>query len=186
VYGRSEPPFNEETHFLPGNTYETAKACQDLIAQDYFRSFGVPVVIFRTVNTYGPGEKNLTRLVSKSFTDILSGKEPTVYSSVKDSVREFLYIDDLINAMLILEQKAQPGEIYCVGGKQHSIYEVVKTICEVSEYKGEIKITETSHIPETKEHELDSSKLEKLGWSKKTTLREGLEKTKPYFATGNK
>ncbi|MFZ2303168.1 MAG: GDP-mannose 4,6-dehydratase [Minisyncoccia bacterium] len=181
VYGRAEPPYNEETHFLPGNTYETAKACQDLIAQDYFRTFKVPVIIFRSVNVYGPGDNNNRRLVSKSFSDVYQNKQPTVYSSVKDSLREFVYIEDLIDAMLLLQEKAIPGDIYCIGGQQHSIYEVVQNICEVVGYEGGIQVTETSNIIETKEHELDSSKIEKLGWKKKTSLKEGLKKTNEYY-----
>lgn len=181
VYGRSEPPYNEETHFLPGNTYETAKACQDFIAQDYFRSFHVPVIIFRTVNVYGPGDKNQMRLVSKAFSDVYQNKQPTVYASVKDSMREFIYIDDLLDAMLLLQNKATPGDIYCVGGNQHSIFEVVENICEVVGYNGGIQITETSHVSETKEHVLDSSKLKKLGWSNKISLKEGLRRTGKYY-----
>lgn len=181
VYGRADPPYNEETHFLPGNTYETAKACQDLIAQDYFKSFKVPVVIFRTVNVYGPGDIKHMRLVSKSFCDIYENKSPVVYSSVKDSLREFIFIDDLIDAMLLLQEKATPGDIYCIGGQQHSIYEVVQNICEVTGYKGGIQVVGDSYIVETKEHALDSSKLERLGWKKRVSLKEGLQKTNEYY-----
>ncbi len=181
VYGRSEPPYNEETHFLPGNTYETAKACQDFIAQDYYRTFGVPVVIFRTVNVYGPGDKNLSRLIPKSFSLAYNNNRPVVYSSFKDSLREFIYIEDLIDAIVLLRDKASPGDVYCIGGQQHSIYEVVKTICEVVQYEGGIEIVENNTSVETKEHALDSSKIKKLGWGNKKSLREGLEKTAEYY-----
>lgn len=181
VYGRSEPPYNEETHFLPGNTYETAKACQDFIAQDYFRSFNVPVVIFRTVNVYGPGDRNVTRLIPRSFSKVFQNKAPVVFSSFRDSLREFIYIDDLIDALLLLQEKAKGGDIYCIGGQQHSIYEVAQSICEVSGYDGGVEITETSHASETKEHALDSSKIKALGWSNKVSLKDGLEKTALFY-----
>ncbi len=181
VYGKAEPPYNEETHFLPGNTYETAKACQDFIAQDYYRTFKVPVVIFRTVNVYGPGDKNMSRLIPKSFSHVFQNKPPVVYSSFKESLREFIYIDDLIDAMLLMQEKAEPGEIYCVGGEQHTIYDVAKTICEVVQYQGGVQIAEVAQVTETKEHVLDSSKLLLLGWEKKTTLKEGLEKTGDHY-----
>lgn len=181
VYGRSNPPYNEETPFMPGNTYETAKACQDFIAQDYFRSFKVPVVIFRTVNVYGPGDKNFTRLIPRSFSNILKGNSPVVYSSSKDSLREFIYIDDLIDAILLLKEKALPGDVYCVGGKQYAIYDVVAAICDVSGYKGTIELREVFGASETKEHSLDSSKLIQLGWKAKFSLDEGLKKTEEYY-----
>lgn len=181
VYGRSLPPYNEETHFSPGNTYETAKACQDLIAQDYFRTFNIPVVIFRTVNVYGPGDSNLTRLIPRSFSNVYNNTSPVVYSSVKDSMREFIYIDDLLDAMLLLNKKALPGSIYCVGGQQHSIYDVVKTVCEVTSYNGEIQILDAPSVSETKEHAIDSSKLIELGWARKISLKDGLKKTGEYY-----
>jgi CDP-glucose 4,6-dehydratase len=181
VYGRAEPPYNESTYFLPGNTYETAKACQDFIAQDYFRTFKVPVIIFRTVNVYGPGDKNVTRLIPRSFSNIVDGKPPVVYSSFKDKLREFIYIDDLIDAILLIKEKSEPGEIYCIGGKQHTIYEVAKTICKVTHYKGDVQITETLYVEETNEHVLDSSKIKNLGWINKTSLEEGLEKTAKFY-----
>ncbi len=176
VYGNAEPPYNEETNFFPGNTYETAKACQDFIAQDYYRSFDVPVIIFRTVNVYGPGDRNESRLIPRSFSSVYKGEQPEVYSSFRDSMREFVYIDDVIDAVLLLFAKAKPGDIYCVGGYQHTIYEVVKTICDVTGFKNGVKITETEYVKESKEHSLDSSKIIELGWEKKTTLQKGLEK----------
>lgn len=181
VYGKAEPPYNEETCFLPGNPYETAKACQDLIAQDYFRTFKVPVVIFRTVNVYGPGDENSSRLIPKSFSNIFNNKPPTVYSSFKDSLREFIYIDDLLDAMLLMQEKAEPGDIYCVGGQQHTVYEVAKTICEVTGYQGGVEIVEVEQVVETKEHVLDSSRLLKLGWEKKISLKEGLQKVSEHY-----
>jgi CDP-glucose 4,6-dehydratase len=181
VYGRSDPPYNEETSFSPGNTYETAKACQDFIAQDYFRTFKVPVIIFRTVNVYGPGDKNLTRLIPRSFSNVLQGISPVVYVSSKDSLREFIFIDDLIDAIVVIKEKASPGDIYCVGGKQYAIYDVVQTVCTVSGYRGGIELREVSSVVETKEHSLDSSKLIELGWSPKFSLVEGLKKTVEYY-----
>ena len=181
VYGRSNPPYNESTHFLPGNTYETAKACQDFIAQDYFRTFKVPVIIFRTVNVYGPGDKNFSRLIPRSFSNVLQGNSPVVYSSSKDSLREFIYIDDLIDAILLIKEKALPGDIFCIGGKQHTIYEVVLAICNVSGYKGDIELKEVLGAVETKEHSLDSSKLIELGWEAKFSLVEGLQKTSEHY-----
>lgn len=181
VYGRAEPPYNEETYFLPGNTYETAKACQDFIAQDYFRTFKVPVIIFRTVNVYGPGDKNQTRLIPRSFSNIYEGNKPVVYSSFKDKLREFVYIDDLIDGILLITEKANPGDVYCIGGQQHTVYDVAKAICEVTGYGGGVEITENSLLKETSDHALDSSKIKNLGWSIKVSLKEGLIKTGEYY-----
>lgn len=181
VYGRASPPYNEDTPFSPGNTYETAKACQDLIAQDYYRTFKIPVIIFRSVNIYGPGDANLTRLIPKVFLDMGQNISPTIYSAFKDSKREFLYIDDLIDAMLLLKEKANVGEVFCVGGENKTIMEVVEKIGAITKFSGSITIVDTQHISETNEHVLDATKLEKLGWQRKVTLDEGLQECYRYY-----
>jgi GDP-L-fucose synthase len=83
--------------------------------------------------------------------------------------------------MILLQEKAPPGEIYCIGGEQYSIYNMVKEIAKASHYTGTIKLLETSHLDETKEHVLDSSKINALGWVKKTSLEEGLKNTWEYY-----
>ena len=181
VYGRASPPYNEDTHFSPGNTYETAKACQDLIAQDYFRTFKVPVIIFRSVNIYGPGDTNLTRLVPKVFLDMRQNISPTIYSAVKDSKREFLYIDDLLDAILLFKEKASGGEVFCVGGENKTIMEVVEKIGAITKFTGSITIIDAPHVSETNEHVLDTTKLEKLGWERKTSLDDGLLECSRYY-----
>lgn len=181
VYGRASPPYNEDTHFSPGNTYETAKACQDLIAQDYHRTFKVPVIIFRSVNIYGPGDTNLTRLIPKVFLDMGHNISPTIYTAFKDSKREFLYIEDLLDAMLLLKEKAGVGEVFCVGGENKTIMEVVEKIGAITKFSGNITLVDTQHVAETNEHVLDTTKLEKLGWKRKVSLDEGLQECFEHY-----
>jgi nucleoside-diphosphate-sugar epimerase len=183
VYGKAVPPYNESTPFLPQTPYETAKACQDLISQDYYRSFNLPVILFRTVNIYGPYDTSLTKLVSRSFARALTKQPPVVYSSSKDVLREFLYIDDLIDALILMFEKAVPGDAFCVGGELHTVSEVVETICNYSGYSEGYHVEDTGPALEEKENRLDSSKIQSLGWKAKTTLSEGLQKSKEYYTT---
>lgn len=183
VYGSSVPPYNESTCFMPGNTYETAKACQDFIAQDYYRSFKIPVVIFRSVNVYGPGDKHLTRLVPKVCNDLIHDITPTVYSSVRDSVREFIYIDDLLNALSLIEEKGNAGDVFCIGGHRETVYNIVEKICEIAGHKEKPVIANTDRVTETKEHALDDSKIKALGWKMGVSLEEGLQKTFLFYKT---
>lgn len=181
VYGSSVPPYNESTCFMPGNTYETAKACQDFIAQDYYRSFKVPVIIFRSVNVYGPGDKHLTRLVPKVCNDLIHDITPTVYSSVRDSVREFIYIDDLLDALSLIENKGNAGDIFCIGGHRETVYNIVEKICEIAEHEEKPLLASVDRVLETKEHALDDAKIKSLGWGMKVSLEEGLRKTFQFY-----
>ncbi len=181
VYGSSTPPYNESTCFMPGNTYETAKACQDFIAQDYYRTFKVPVIIFRSVNVYGPGDSHLTRLVPKVCSDLIHDRTPTVYSSVRDSLREFIYIDDLLDALSVIEDKGEAGDVFCIGGHRETIYNIVEKICEIAEHKEKPLIANVDRAAETKEHALDDSKIKSLGWGMKVSFEEGLERTFQFY-----
>lgn len=174
VYGKAEPPFDENTLFKPSTPYETAKACQDLIAQNYFVTFGVPVVIVRPVNVFGPSDANQSRLIPKVCLDINAGRAPKVYSSVRNSKREFVYIDDAIDAFLLVMEKGVAGDSYLVGGDRATVYEVIEELCSISDFRGGVDIFDDGSVLGFDDHQINQSKIEQLGYSRKVTLREGL------------
>jgi len=104
VYGNNpKVPFKEEFFPQPSRPYETSKACADLLAQSFADTYDLPVEIPRFVNIYGPGDLNFSRLIPKVIKSVLVGKKPEVWDI--GSVRDFLYIDDAINAYLMLAEK---------------------------------------------------------------------------------
>lgn len=178
VYGKAIPPYTETTAFIPTTPYETAKACQDLIAQNYCLSFGVPVVIARSVNVYGPNDRNLSRLVPKVCTDLHAHRNPQVYKSVKNAVREFIYIDDVVKAYALLMDKGVVGEAYLIGGERSTVYDMVSGLVSIAGYQGDIEIVEdvNQNIAED-DHVIDQSKIEKLGFRREVSLEEGLTRS---------
>lgn len=176
VYGHAEPPYNETTSFVPKYTYESTKACQDIVAQNYLYNYGLPINIVRSSNVYGPGDPNLTRIIPNCIRSIYRGEQPIIFTGVKDYVREFVYIDDVVDALLLIDEKAPLGEVFCIGGTETiSIEGLVTKICDLMGYRGGIAIVEKpSNFQEIREQSIDSSKLQALGWRPKFSLEQGI------------
>ncbi len=176
VYGHALPPYNEATAFVPKFTYESTKACQDIVAQNYLHNYALPINIVRSSNVYGPGDPNFTRIIPNCIRSIRRGEQPIIFTGVKDYVREFVYIDDVIDGLLLIASVAGRGEVYCIGGTQTvSIVELVDLICRLMGYDGGIAIVDKpSNFQEIREQCIDSTKLKTLGWRPRYTLEQGL------------
>lgn len=176
VYGHALPPYNEATAFVPKFTYESTKACQDIVAQNYLHNYALPINIVRSSNVYGPGDPNFTRIIPNCIRSIRRGEQPIIFTGVKDYVREFVYIDDVIDGLLLIASVAGRGEVYCIGGTQTvSIVELVEIICRLMGYDGGIAIVDKpSNFQEIREQCIDSTKLKTLGWRPRYTLEQGL------------
>lgn len=176
VYGHALPPYNEATAFVPKFTYESTKACQDIVAQNYLHNYALPINIVRSSNVYGPGDPNFTRIIPNCIRSIRRGEQPIIFTGVKDYVREFVYIDDVIDGLLLIASVAGRGEVYCIGGTQTvSIVELVELICRQMGYDGGIAIVDKpSNFQEIREQCIDSTKLKTLGWRPRYTLEQGL------------
>lgn len=178
VYGHAPSPYTETTLFMPQYTYEATKACQDFVAQNYFFNYNLPINIIRSSNIYGPNDPNLSRVIPLTIKSIHNGKQPTIYSGAKDYVREFVYIDDFIDAALLIAEKAKPGEAFCVGDTHAtSVENLITTICNLMEFKpGPVTLEKNETFKEIKEQKIDATKLRGLGWSPKVSFEEGLRK----------
>lgn len=190
VYGHAPPPYNERTAFEPKYTYESTKACQDIVAQNYLHNYGLPINIVRSSNVYGPADPNLTRIIPNVIRSINLATQPIIFTGVKDYVREFVYIDDVVDALLLINRQAPHGEVFCVGGTETiSIEGLVQRICRLMDYKGGIAIVDKpSNFQEIHEQSIDSSKLRALGWSPKFSLDAGLRecvRSANYRASAN-
>lgn len=176
VYGHAEPPYNEATAFVPKYTYESTKACQDIVAQNYLHNYGLPINIVRSSNVYGPGDPNFTRIIPNCIRSIRRDEQPIIFTGVKDYVREFVFVDDVIDGLLLISRKAGPGEVYCIGGTETvSIMKLVEMICGLMGYDGGIAIVDKpSNFQEIREQSIDSTKLKALGWSPRHSLEDGL------------
>lgn len=188
VYGDNpNVPFKEEYFPQPSRPYETSKACADLLAQSFADTYNLPVEIPRFVNIYGPGDFNFSRLVPRIIKSILNSEQLEVWDI--GSVRDFLYIDDAINAYLMLAQKklldGKRLRVFNFGtGKPIKIYDLVLKIIRLSNKKIKVKI---ENPPEERSNEIKKQypsvvkAKAVLNWYPKISLDEGLAKTFTWY-----
>lgn len=188
VYGNNpKVPFKEEYFPQPSRPYETSKACADLLAQSFADTYDLPVEILRFVNIYGPGDFNFSRLIPKVIKSILQGDQPEVWDV--GSIRDFLYIDDAINAYFMAAEKRFDNKkrlrIFNFGtGEQIKIYDLVLKIIQIMGKGIKVKIEQ---LPEERSHEIKKQYVSiakakrELGWYPKVTLDNGLSKTIAWY-----
>jgi nucleoside-diphosphate-sugar epimerase len=185
AYGPAPVPYKEDTPLVGCDTYGTSKLCQDAISLSYAKTYGVPNVTVRAGNIYGPGDHNVSRLIPGSILKLLAGKSPMLYSGVYDYIREFIYVDDMLEAFYVLFDQGEPGQAYNVGGTDPCrIGHVIEMIRDKIDPSINIDVVEKEFY-EIKEQFLDASKLRGIGWEPKIFLSEGLDKTIDWYKSGS-
>ncbi len=181
VYGNSPLPYKEAEPARPSRPYETSKAASDLIAQSYADSFGLPVLIPRFVNVYGPGDKSASRIIPKTIQTILSHNAPTMWGGTAE--RDYLYIDDVIRAYdrlaRIRDAHLGKNRIFNFGtGKAISAEKLISLILRFSGSSAKIKKIKTGRLHELDIQRVSWAKAKRiLGWLPRTNLKVGLSMT---------
>lgn len=184
VYGDVEPGnFSKEDDPLkPSSPYSAAKAAGDLLVLAYTRTHGIPVVISRCTNNYGPyqyPEKVLPLFV----TNLIEGKKVPVYGDGQQ-IRDWLHVDDHCRAIDVILEKGGRGEIYNVGANhrpEHQNIEVTKLILKTLG-KDESMIDYVADRPgHDRRYAVDTSKIEALGWKPKVSFTEGIRATVQWY-----
>ena len=181
VYGNTPSPFFEDTPARPSRPYETSKTAADLIAQSYADTFDLPVLIPRFVNVYGPGDKNIGRIIPKTIQTIISGAELTMWGG--KARRDYLHIDDAIRAYDLLakinDSQMEKNRIFNFGtSKPVSAEELIKLIAQLSQHKHPIKKVQNARENEVSIQQVSWKKAKRiLGWEPKKNLATGLRET---------
>lgn len=177
-------PYDESMALQPNNTYDTSKACSDMIARTYAHNYSMPVVVTRCSNVYGPGDKNMSRIIPNSIRRILKDTEPLLYSDVRVLEREFIYIDDVVDACFDIIANGKDGEAYNIGGT--GPIEVGVLIEKIKGLMGSdlatLIVDRDPTFKEIKCQWINAEKLKSLsGWSPKINLEEGLKRTIEWY-----
>jgi len=181
-YGNTaELPYTEDVPPEVADSYCTSKTCQDLIARSYAITYGLNVTVMRAGNIYGPGDLNLSRLIPKNSIRMLQGDSPVLYSHAAEFIREFLFIDDVVEALKVIMSVGISGEAYNVGGSgPKKIGEVLDVLRNIIDRDIPI-ITELIEFSELSAQYLDATKLKALGWAPVVSLEEGLIRSVAYY-----
>ena len=184
--GEVEPPIHEEIPPHPLSPYGASKLAGEGYCSAYKNTFGIETVVLRFGNVYGPGSINKSSVVAKFIRKAINGDILEIYGDGMQT-RDFIYIDDLINAIIIAVEKHNiGGEIFQIASNQETtIIEMTNKLINELKKQGvkNINIKNISiRTGDMKRNFSDTSKAkERLGWNAQINLTEGLSKTVSYF-----
>ncbi len=181
VYGSiATGSFKESDRLNPRNPYSASKAGGEQMGMAYFHTFGVPVIITRGSNTYGPyqyPEKVLPLFVTNAIDD-----EPLPLYGDGKNVRDWLYVDDHCSGIDTALRRGIPGEVYNVaGGNERENIVLTRKILELTG-KGDDLIKPVQDRPgHDRRYSIDASKLRGLGWKPETSWDDGMARTVRWY-----
>lgn len=191
VYGSLGPTglFTEESPYDPRSPYSASKASSDHLVRSWHETYGLPVVLTNCSNNYGPFHFP-EKLIPVIILNALAGKPLPIYGD-GSNVRDWLYVEDHADALLLVVEEGEIGRSYNIGGEnERTNLELVKTLCAILDDlcpkgagKYEDQITFVTDRPgHDARYAIDPSRIRnELGWRPSVTVEEGLRKTVQWY-----
>jgi dTDP-glucose 4,6-dehydratase len=190
VFGSLGPTgkFTEETPYDPRSPYSASKAASDHLVRAWGETYGLPVVLTNCSNNYGPFHFP-EKLIPVVILNALQGKPIPVYGA-GENVRDWLYVEDHADALLLVLAKGQLGRSYNIGGEnERRNIDLVRTICAILDAKrpkAGSYADQISFVTDRPGHDaryaIDPTRIrEELGWRPSVTVEEGLERTVEWY-----
>jgi len=171
---------NSETSVLnPTNPYSATKAGAELLVKAYGHSFGIPYVITRGNNVFGP--KQYPEKVIPAFIDAMMKGDPCKVHGEGRSRRNFIYVDDVSRAVMTVLHKGVSGTVYNIGThNEYSVLEVFDILRElVNSEATKVHVGDRPH--NDKRYAVDSEALKQLGWSEQVPFDIAIRKTVDWY-----
>ena len=175
VYGDVELPMNEKSQLKPVSPYGVTKLAAENLCYLYWKNYNVPTISLRYFTVYGPRQRP-DMAIGKFFTSILNGDETIVYGD-GEQTRDFTFIDDAVNAILISSKSGVVGDVFNVGGGSTvSVNKLINEIEEITGKNARIKYIEKQK-GDVRNTEACLEKIETvMRWKPKISIRTGLKK----------
>ncbi|MDO9524364.1 MAG: dTDP-glucose 4,6-dehydratase [Gemmobacter sp.] len=180
--------FTEDTPYDPRSPYSASKAASDHLVRAWHETYGLPVVLTNCSNNYGPFHFP-EKLVPVTILNALAGNPIPVYGQ-GINVRDWLYVEDHADALLLVLEKGKLGRSYNIGGEnERRNIDLVTTICAILDEKRPKnapyaeQITFVTDRPgHDARYAIDPDRIRtELGWRPSVTVEEGLEKTVQWY-----
>jgi len=191
VFGSLGPTgmFTEDTPYDPRSPYSASKASSDHLVRAWHETYGLPVVVTNCSNNYGPFHFP-EKLIPVVILNALAERPLPIYGD-GGNIRDWLYVEDHADALLLVLEKSELGRSYNIGGEnERTNLELVKTLCEILDrlqprdggsYADLITFV-TDRPGHDARYAIDPSRIrDELGWRPSVTVEEGLEKTVQWY-----
>ncbi len=185
----SEGQFTEETSYDPRSPYSASKAASDHLVQAWHHTYGLPVVMTNCSNNYGPYHFP-EKLIPLVILNALAGKPLPIYGD-GSNVRDWLYVEDHADALLLVLEKGELGRRYNIGGEnERSNLELVHVFCAIlDEMRPKTRgfyADQITFVADRPGHDaryaIDPTRIrEELGWRPSITVEEGLRRTVAWY-----
>ncbi|HET8728733.1 MAG TPA: dTDP-glucose 4,6-dehydratase [Alphaproteobacteria bacterium] len=192
VYGDlapADPAFTETTAYDPSSPYSASKASSDQLVRAWHRTYGLPVLVTNCSNNYGPYQFP-EKLIPLAILNALEGEPLPVYGK-GDNVRDWLYVEDHVRALVKVLSDGRVGRTYNIGGRsERTNLEVVKSLCAcldrlkpdaAGRYERLIRFV-ADRPGHDRRYAIDDTRMvRELGWTPQETFETGLEKTVRWY-----
>ncbi len=190
VFGslESEGKFNEDSNYDPQSPYSASKASSDHLVRAWNNTFGLPTIITNCSNNYGPWQFP-DKLIPLIIMKALNEEKIPIYGDGKQ-IRDWLYVDDHVDALTLIASNGKIGSTYCIGGNNEKTNnDVAHMICKIIDKLKPKSFSHSSLIEyvsdrpgHDKRYSIDFSLLEKeMGWKPKKTFVNGISDTVDWY-----
>ncbi|MDP2918338.1 MAG: dTDP-glucose 4,6-dehydratase [bacterium] len=170
----------EDSPLAPNNPYSASKTGGDLMVRAYNRTFGLPVLITRSSNNFGPYQYP-EKLIPLFITNLLSGKKVPLYGDGKN-VRDWIFVQDNCAGLDLVFHKGKIGEIYNIGGDNPKTNIAITQLVLKTLGKRKEMIEYVKDRPgHDRRYALDSAKIQRLGWKPKYKFSEAMQLTIDWY-----
>ncbi len=181
IRNKSQSSSTEKSPLKPSNPYSATKTSAENIVYSYFKTFVTNIVITRSSNNYGPNQDK-TKLIPSFISRLLDNRNVPLYSKGQN-IRDWLYVEDNIDAINLVFDKGKSGEIYNIGAnKEKTNIEVTKSLLKMASKDQSMIEFVTDRPGHDFRYSLNISKIKKdLGWKPRVKFSDGLARTFNFY-----
>tara|TARA_Y100001935_G_scaffold254679_1_gene264549 strand:- start:372 stop:1259 length:888 start_codon:yes stop_codon:yes gene_type:complete len=174
---KNKLPLIESSERKPTSPYGASKLASEAYCQAYFRSYGLDTRIARIFNTYGPEMKHL--FISDMIKKINLSKDDVVIGGSGNQIRDYIFIEDLVQAIYVIYQNGLPGEDYNIcSGKLITLKDITEKMLKIMNKENlSIKCDGKNYDGDIEKWYGDPSKINSIGFEQNFNIEEGLKKT---------
>ena len=182
ILGEQDPPVHERMVARPISPYGAGKLAGEAYCSAFSGAYGLNTIALRFSNVYGPYSYHKGSVVAQFFKNLIQGEPLTVYGDGHQT-RDFLYVEDLVDAVMLADKAEVRAEVFQVAsGRETSIRELISAMkASVPEFRAEIRY-ESARAGEISRNYAEIAKARQmLGYDPKTRLEDGLRNTWSWF-----